>query len=195
MAAPPPSTAIAGCPIQYTNQLVKASTRYNSHDALTQQNSAEFTARPYYMREKPIRIAEGKGPSISAGLLMQLPEQQLLARSWEATNQSTNMLFLPYFLCSFRVLFIPIWAIHRKIVNTAVITLSLLPFPNNSNSKGILVTSCFHHEEASSAPPEFTLRKTRASNLKTATFISKAKGNTSVNDKENLLCCIKATAH
>lgn len=62
-------------------------------------------------------------------MLMQPLEQQLLARSWEATNQSTDVLFLPRFLCSLRIIFISIWAIHRKIVNMAVNTSPLLPFP------------------------------------------------------------------
>lgn len=73
----------------------------------------------------------------------------------------------------------------------AVISPPLLPFPNNANFEGILAASCSHHEGASSAAQEFTLGKTRAVDLKTATFISNAEGNTSVNDKENLLRCLK----
>lgn len=169
------STHHSNCRLPDTtiNQSVKASTRCNSHSAFTQQNPPEVTARAYCMSKKPILTAEGKRPSRGTGLLtlMQPPEQQLLARSQEAANQSTDVLFLPRFLCSLRMIFISIWAIHRKIVNTAVITLPLLPFPNNANFKGILVASYSHQEEASSAPPEFTLGKTRAIDLKTATFI------------------------
>lgn len=128
-------------------------------------------------------------------MLRQPSEQRLLARSREATNWSADVLFLPCFLCSLRFAFISIWATRRKIVNKAVIILPLLLFPNNANFEGILAASCFHCEGVSSAPPEFTLGKTRAIDLKTATFILNAKGNTSVNDKENLLRCLKVTAH
>lgn len=147
--------------------------------------------------QKDILMGEGKGPSRSAGLLrlMQPPEQQLLGKSQEARKQSTDVLFLLYFLGSLRIIFTSIWATHRKIVHTAAITLPLLPFPNNVNFKYILVTSCFHHEEDSTAPPKSTLGKTRAIDLETATFISNAKENTSVNDKKNLLCFLRVITH
>lgn len=69
-------------------------------------------------------------------MLTQPPEQQLLPRSCEATNQSTDVLFLPHFPCTLEITFISIWETRRKIVNTAVITLALFPFLNNANFKG-----------------------------------------------------------
>lgn len=98
-----------------------------------------------YKKNAPILIAGVKGPSRSAGLLMlmQPPEQQLLPRSCEATNQSTDVLFLPHFLCTLRITFISIWATRRKTVNTAVITLPLLPFLNNANVKGFCLQAAF----------------------------------------------------
>lgn len=69
-------------------------------------------------------------------MLTQPPEQQLLPRSREATNRSTDVLFLPHFLCTLGITFISIWATCKKTVNMAVITLALLPFLNNANFKG-----------------------------------------------------------
>lgn len=65
------------------------------------------------------------------------------------------VLFL-LFLLLFKIIFISIWAIHSKMVNLVVITLPLLPFPNNTNFKDVSAASCFHCEDPSSAPPEFT---------------------------------------
>lgn len=196
LGAPLPHTAIAGCSIQCSTRWLKQ-VQGTTLTVLSHSKTWQKSLSGHNDEQKTILIAEGKGSSRSTGLmvLMQPPSQQLVLRSQEAINERTDMQFLPHFLCISRIMLISTWAIRRKIVNTAVITLPLLPFPNNAKFKGILAASCFYDDEASSAPPEFTLGKTRAIDLKNATFISNSKENTYVNDKENLLCCLKVTAH
>lgn len=144
-AAPPPSTAIAGCSIQPSScwlQQAQDTTLMVFSFCRKHQKSLPGHS---VGKKTPILIADGKGPSWSAGLLMltQPPEQQLLPRSREATNQSTDVLFLPHFLCTLGTTFISIWATCREIVNTAVITLPLFPFLNNANFKGFCLQAAF----------------------------------------------------
>lgn len=153
--ATPPRIAITGCPgcnhqpVGYSNHRTQFPQYFHTAKSSRSHSQGILCEKITHL------VEEVKRPSRSADL----PMQQLLASSREATNQCMDVLLRPCFLCSSRITFILIWARQKKTVNRAEVTLLFLPFPNNTNFKGILVASCFHDEEASSAAPEFTLGK------------------------------------